>query len=63
MIDLRALIYAASNTATFSQTGATGTLTVAHGGTQMHLTLAGTYTSSNFVLAADGAGGTKVTFA
>ena len=58
-IDLREI--GAGAHATFTQTGTSGTLTVTDAaGHTANLTLLGTYSTANFSLASDGAGGTLI---
>jgi fibronectin-binding autotransporter adhesin len=59
-VDLGGLAFSNAETATWSQTGNSGTLTVSDGGQTAKLTLIGTYSSTDFHLATDGKGGTYV---
>lgn len=61
-IDLGGFAYGAGETASWTQAqgGVSGTLTVTDGADSIHLTLAGAYATSNFVLSDDGHGGTFV---
>ena len=61
-IDLGGLAFASgSETITWAQSGASGTLTVTDGAKVAALTLVGTYVASNFQLGDDGHGGTVIT--
>jgi autotransporter passenger strand-loop-strand repeat protein len=57
-VDLGGFAYSSSETATWTQAGTSGTLSVVDGAKVATLTLIGTYATSNFQLAADGHGGT-----
>ena len=60
-IDLAGFAYSSTGeTATWSQTGGGGVLTVSDGGQVAILTLVGAYVTSNFVFSDDGHGGTFV---
>jgi hypothetical protein len=59
-LDLGGFAYSNAETATWSQTGTSGTLTVSDGGQSAKLTLIGTYSSTDFHLATDSHGGTYV---
>ena len=60
-VDLDGFVFSSGHeTATWAQSGTSGTLTVTDGAKVAHLTLIGTYTSSNFHLSKDGHGGTFV---
>ncbi len=61
-IDLGGYGYTSAATRAFTQTGASGTLTVSTGGKVANLTLVGGYAISNFALSNDGAGGTFVKY-
>jgi hypothetical protein len=60
-IDLGGFAYSSGETAVWSQSAASGTLTLSDGGETETLTLIGTYAGSDFHLATDGNGGTYVT--
>jgi hypothetical protein len=55
-IDLGGFAYGSGETCSFTS----GVLSVFDGGKQAHLTLLGSYVTSNFTLATDSAGGTFV---
>jgi hypothetical protein len=59
-IDLKGFAFSSGETATWTQAGSSGTLTVNDGAKSASLTLIGTYVTSKFHLAADGHGGTFV---
>jgi len=60
-VDLVGFAYnSATESASWSQGTGSGTLTVTDGAQVAHLTLIGTYVTSNFTLSTDGAGGTFV---
>jgi autotransporter passenger strand-loop-strand repeat protein len=59
-IDLISFGFASSETVSWSQNGTSGTLTVTDGAQIEHLTLIGSYVTSNFTLANDGFGGTAI---
>ena len=59
-VDLGGFTFTASESATWAQSGTSGTLTVTDGAKVAHLTLIGTYTSNSFHLSTDGHGGTFV---
>jgi hypothetical protein len=63
-IDLATIAFGPSSTVSFTEAAnnAGGTLTVTNGDQRADLTLLGTYATSNFDLASDGAGGTQVGF-
>ena len=64
VVDLLGIAYGGTTSASYSATApGLGTLTVHGGYSQVQLTLSGSYTTSSFALAADGAGGTLVTLA
>jgi autotransporter passenger strand-loop-strand repeat protein len=56
-IELGGFAYASGETASWAQSGSSGTLTVSDGGKTAQLTLVGDYVSSDFHLATDGKGG------
>ena len=59
-LDLGGFVYSSTETAVWSQTGTSGTLTITDGARKAVLDLIGTYVSSDFHLATDSAGGTFV---
>ncbi len=59
-IDLTDLHYANPETVTWTQNGASGTLTISNGTTTDSLNLAGIYSQGNFALTSDAGGGTKL---
>jgi autotransporter passenger strand-loop-strand repeat protein len=59
-IDLRDIGFSNATKETFTQTGTSGTLTVTDGTNTANLTLLGQYSTANFSLSSDGAGGTLV---
>ncbi|QUD88290.1 NF038122 family metalloprotease [Phenylobacterium montanum] len=60
-IDLPSFTYSAgTESATWSQTGTSGTLTITDGALVANLTLSGSYVTSNFKLSADSTGGTLI---
>ena len=59
-IDIGGFAFSASESATWAQSGTSGTLTVTDGANVANLTLIGTYTNSSFNLSDDGHGGTFV---
>ncbi len=61
-IDLGGLAYGGGETRSFTEAGGgtSGTLTVTDGGKVAHLSLLGSYVTSDFALSTDGAGGTLV---
>ncbi len=63
-IDLGGVAYGSGETLSFTEAAGktSGTLSVVHGTAQANLTFAGSYTTSNFSLAGDGAGGTLVKY-
>ena len=60
-IDLRDIAFTGATKATFTQNGASGTLTVTDGTHTANLTLLGLYSTANFSLSNDGHGGTFIT--
>jgi hypothetical protein len=64
-IDLASFAFNSAATQSFTEAPShtSGTLSVINGASQAHLTLLGSYVTSNFALANDGAGGTLVKFA
>jgi hypothetical protein len=60
-IDLGGFAFSAGETAAWTQSGTSGTLTVSDGVKTAKLTLIGTYADGSFNLADDGHGGTFVT--
>jgi hypothetical protein len=63
-IDLGGFAYGGGETRSFAEAASTtsGTLTVVDRGNQAHLTLLGSYVTSDFALASDSTGGTFVKF-
>lgn len=60
-MDLPSFTYSASTeSATWSQTGTSGTLTITDGALVAHLTLSGSYVTGNFKLSMDSTGGTLI---
>jgi hypothetical protein len=59
-IDLDSFAFSAGESVTWAQSGTSGTLTVHDGAKVAHLTLIGTYVTSDFALANDQHGGTFV---
>jgi autotransporter passenger strand-loop-strand repeat protein len=59
-VDIEGFAYSASETASWSQTGTSGTLTVTDGAQKLNLFLIGSYATSDFKLSDDGHGGTFV---
>jgi autotransporter passenger strand-loop-strand repeat protein len=59
-IDLGGFAFATSETAKWSQSGTSGTLTVHDGAKSASLTLIGTYATGDFQLSTDGHGGTLI---
>ena len=64
-IDLGSFAFSSATTRSFTEAPShtCGTLSVINGASQAHLTLLGSYVTSNFALANDGTGGTLVKFA
>ena len=64
-IDLGTFTFGSGATQSFTEAPShtSGTLSVVNGGNQAHLTLLGSYATSDFALSSDGAGGTLVKFA
>jgi len=60
-IDLNGFAFSGSPTASWTQSGTSGTLTVTDGSEAANLTLIGTYDATNFILGDDAHGGTFVT--
>ena len=60
LVDLGGFTFSTGESATWAQSGTSGTLAVSDGAKVAHLTLIGTYTSSSFHLTNDGHGGTFV---
>jgi hypothetical protein len=62
LLDLSDIAYHSGTTsATWAQSGTSGTLTVTDGSHTAHLTLLGQYVAGQFIIATDGHGGTVVT--
>lgn len=59
-IDLQDIAFTAQTTATWTQNGTSGTLSVTDGTNTANLSLLGFYSTANFTLSSDGAGGTFV---
>jgi len=60
-IDLRDIVFDAGTTLGYSDSGGSGTLTVAHGSSTAQILMIGNYVLANFTKQADGHGGTLIT--